>query len=619
MHRKWLVNRTNPEYVKYLSKSASISPVLAQIFINRGMKTPEEISYFLNPHISQISDPFDIQGMSVAVARIMAASIKGEKVLVHGDYDVDGLSATAIVLKALKILGIDCHYFIPNRMEHGYGFNLSSVKNAKQTGAALIITVDCGITSFEAAARCKKEGIDVIITDHHEPIRSQNENPTSPPFAKGGLASLKIPSPSGGEGQGRGESLDTDFLLPDALAVINPKISNLKSQVSDLSGAGVAFKLAQALCSASEQWAVPAHRHYQQTPTLCTDTINCLLALAALGTMADVVPLTGENRLIVKEGMKLIENGAGPGLNALKKVSGLEKRMLKPGLLSFTIIPRINAAGRISDSNNVVKLLLTDSEDEAIDISLWLDKLNSERQRLEEEVYQEALCKLNSKGAGPVIVLSSEGWHQGVIGIVASRLAEAFYRPAFVISIEGHIARGSARSIPSFNICKALAGCREFLVRFGGHKQAAGLELETRAITSFEECINKIGEEILTGKDFISSLEIDADVDFSDINFNLAKELEMLEPFGFGNSEPLLGAKRLEVLYPKIVKNNHLKMKLRQKNQSIDAIGFDMAAFFDRLNSTGSTAVDAVFTPSINEWEGSRYLQLNLKALRPSL
>jgi single-stranded-DNA-specific exonuclease len=619
MHRRWLVNRTNPEYIKYLSKNASISPILAQIFINRGIKTPEEISYFLNPHISQISDPFDIQGMSIAVDRITAASIKGEKVLVHGDYDVDGLSATAIVLKALKILGIDCHYFIPNRMEHGYGFNLSSVKNAKQTGASLIITVDCGITSFEAAAMCKKEGIDVIITDHHEPMRSQNENPPSPPFAKGGLASLKIPSPSRGEGQGGGESLDTDFLLPEALAVINPKISNLKSQVSDLSGAGIAFKLAQALCSASEQWAVPAHRHYQQTPTLCTDTINCLLDLAALGTMADVVPLTGENRLIVKEGVKLIENGARPGLNALKKVSGIEKRMLKPGLLSFTIIPRINAAGRISDPNNVIKLLLTDSEDEAIDISLWLDKLNSERQRIEEEVYQEALCKLNSKGAGPVIVLSSEGWHQGVIGIVASRIAEAFYRPVFIISIEGHIARGSARSIPSFNICKALTDCRKFLVRFGGHKQAAGLELETRDITSFEECINKIGEEILTGEDFIPSIEIDADVDFSDINFNLAKELEMLEPFGFGNSEPLLGSKRLEVLYPKIVKSNHLKMKLRQKNQSVDAIGFDMAAFFDRLNSTESTTVDAVFTPFINEWEGSRYLQLNLKALRPSL
>jgi len=577
MHRRWLVNRTNPEYIKYLSKNASISPVLAQIFINRGIKTPEEISYFLNPHISQISDPFDIQGMSVAVDRIMAASIKGEKVLVHGDYDVDGLSATAIVLKALKILGIDCHYFIPNRMEHGYGFNLSSVKYAKQIGAALIITVDCGITSFEAAAMCKKEGIDIIITDHHEPVVSRQSSVVSresgvpPPYS----------SPSRGEGKGAGESLDNDFLVPDAVAVINPKISNSQSSISHLSGAGIAFKLAQALCSASEQWAVPAHRHYQQTPTLCTDTINCLLDLAALGTMADVVPLIGENRLIVKEGVKLIENGTRPGLNALKKISGIEKKMLKPGLLSFTIIPRINAAGRVSDSNNVVKLLLTDSEDEAIDISLWLDKLNSERQRIEEEVYQEALYKLNSKGAGPVIVLSSEGWHQGVIGIVASRLAEAFYRPAFVISIEGHIARGSARSIPSFNICKALAGCREFLVRFGGHKQAAGLELETMDIASFEECINKIGEEILTGKDFIPSLEIDADVDFSDINFNLTKELEMLEPFGFGNSEPLLGAKRLEVLYPKIVKNNHLKMKLRQKNQSIDAIGFDMAAFFD--------------------------------------
>lgn len=581
MHRKWLVNRTNPEYVKYLSKSASISPVLARVFINRGIKTPEEISYFLNPHISQISDPFGIQGMSTAVDRITAASIKGEKVLVHGDYDVDGLSATAIVLKALKILGIDCHYFIPNRMEHGYGFNLSSVKYAKQIGAALIITVDCGITSFEAAALCRKEGIDVIITDHHEPMRVQSSE-----FEQNG---------------------NRDFILPDAMVIINPKLSTLNSQVSDLSGAGVAFKLAQAL----------AMNHESCPPTV--DMIHGFLDLAALGTMADVVPLTGENRLIVKEGVKLIENGARPGLNALKKVSGIEKRMLKPGLLSFTIIPRINAAGRISDSNNVVKLLLTDSEDEAIDISLWLDKLNSERQRIEEEVYQEALCKLNSKGAGPVIVLSSEGWHQGVIGIVASRIAEAFYRPAVVISTEGHIARGSARSIPSFNICKALTGCREFLVRFGGHKQAAGLELETKDITSFEECINKIGEEILTGKDFISSLEIDADVDFSDINFNLAKELEMLEPFGFGNSEPLLGAKRLEVLYPKVVKNNHLKMKLRQKNQSIDAIGFDMAAFFDRLNSTGSTTVDAVFTPFINEWEGSRYLQLNLKALRPSI
>jgi single-stranded-DNA-specific exonuclease len=594
MHRHWLVNRTNPEYIKYLSKLASISPVLAQICINRGIKTPEEISSFLNPHVSQLSDPFDIQGMKTAVERITAASKKGEKVLVHGDYDVDGLSATAIILRVLRTLGIDSHYFIPNRIEHGYGFSLSSVKLARQMGATLIITVDCGITSFEAVAWCKREGIDVIITDHHEPLTGIEQKPYS-------LNSVR--------------SAHSSLLLPDAVAVINPKISDPQSSVSNLSGAGVAFKLAHAL-------AMSAHGgHNLHQPV--SDTIYDFLDLAALGTMADIVPLTGENRLIVKEGLRFIKSGARPGLRALKKVSGIEERVLKPGLLAFTIIPRINAAGRISDSNNVVKLLLTDSEDEAMDISLWLDKLNLERQRMEEEIYQEALCKLNKKGVAPVIVLSSEGWHKGVIGIVASRIAEAFYRPTVIISVEGGLARGSARSIPSFDIYKAITECRQFLTSFGGHRQAAGLELESANILPFEEYINKIGNKFLAERDFIPLLEIDADVDLSDINFSLTNELWMLEPFGFGNAEPLLGAKRLEVLYPRIVGNNHLKMKLRQKNQSIDAIGFDMASFFDTMsnmpNSTGLPTVDAVFTPVINEWEGSRCLQLNLKALRPSL
>jgi len=559
---------------------------MAQIFINRGIKTPEEISSFLNPQISNLSNPFDIEGMRIAVDRIMTASKSGERILVHGDYDVDGLSATAIILKALKMLEIDSHYFIPNRMEHGYGFNPSSVKKAKQVGATLIITVDCGITSSETVALCKKEGIDVIITDHHEP-------PTHP-------------SPSRGEGKGGGVSMETGFLLPDALTVISPKISNPQSQVSNLSGAGIAFKLAQAIAIQDSRFK-----------------IQDFLDLAALGTMADVVPLTGENRLIVKEGLKLIKNGTSPGLNALKKVSGIEGKILKPGLLLFSVIPRINAAGRISDSNNVMKLLLTDSDDEATDISLWLDKVNSERQRVEEEVYQEAIYKLNSKGIGPAIVLASEGWHSGVIGIVASRIAETFYRPTFVISIKGDIARGSARSIPSFDIYRALTGCREFLTGFGGHKQAAGLELKVEDILSFEECINRIADETITEKDFIPSIKIDADVDFSDINFKLTAEIGTLEPFGFGNPEPLLGSKRLEVLYPRIVGNNHLRMKLRQRNQSIDAIGFDMGEQLSALSSQLPAMIDAVFTPFMNEWEGAisqrRGIQLNLKAFRPSL
>ncbi|MEW6067329.1 MAG: single-stranded-DNA-specific exonuclease RecJ [Nitrospirota bacterium] len=580
MHRRWFVNKTNPEYIKYLSKNTSISPVLAQILINRGIKTPEDISSFLNPNISQLSDPFDIEGMKTAVERIITASNRGEKVLVHGDYDVDGLTATAIILQALKIIGIGCCYFIPNRLKHGYGFNSAAVEKAKEIGAALIITVDCGITSFDEAALCRKQGIDLIITDHHEPIRSQesgvrsqNENPPSPP----------------------------EFLLPDALAIINPKISNPESNISNLSGAGIAFKLAQAIVTT----------HDSQL------TIHDFLDLAALGTIADVVPLTGENRIIVKEGLRLIENGARPGLRGLRQVSGIGDKGLNSGRLSFTLIPRINAAGRIADSNDVIKLLLADSDDEAADMSLWLDKLNLERQRIEEDVYQEALNKLNNKDIGSAIVLYSEGWHKGVVGIVASRIAEAFYRPVFIISIEGNIARGSARSIPPLNIYEALSGCKKFLRGFGGHKQAAGLELEAKDIPLFEEGINRVVEDILNEKDFIPTLEIDADVDLSAINSNLISEIEMLEPFGFGNTEPLLGAKGLKILYPKIVGNNHLKMKLRQKNQSFDAIGFDMGEFLGMLD--GHETVDAVFTPCVNEWEGGRCLQLNLKALRPSL
>jgi len=590
MNRRWLVNRTNAEYIEYLSRIASISPVIAQILINRGIKTPHDIHDFLNPRISNLSDPFELTGLRTAVERVKEALKRSEKVLVHGDYDADGLSATAIMVFVLKELGLDVYYFIPNRITHGYGFNLAGVKEAKELGVKLIITVDCGITSFEAVDHSKREGIDVIITDHHEPLKSiEQQKAKSLEHKPIEIRDQKL-------------SAQGSSLLPDAFAIINPKLLSSDAHLSTLSGAGVAFKFAQALnimCNATCEMS------------------NALLDLAAVGTIADVIPITGENRIIVKEGLRLIEAGARPGLKALKKVSGIDGREIKSGLLPFTVIPRINAAGRASDASNVVRLLLTDSEDEAIDISSWLDGLNSERQRIEEEVYQEALYKLNNKDICSAIVLSSEGWHRGIIGIVASRIAEAFYRPTFVISTEGSTAIGSARSIPPFDIYGGITGCREFLTGFGGHKQAAGFRLNSEDIPSFEERINRIVKETLIESDFIPSLEIDADVNLSHINFNFIKELKLLEPLGFGNPEPLLGSKGLEVLYPKVVGNNHLKMRLRQRSQSLDAIGFNMGAFFDRLEV--SPTIDAVFTAFINEWEGGRHLQLNLKAFRPSL
>lgn len=588
VHRRWFVNRTNPEFIRYLAQSASISPVLAQILINRGFKTPADINLFLNPDISQLSDPFDMPGMTMAVERIIAAGKRREKVLVHGDYDADGLTATAIVIHALTMLGIDCSYFIPSRMEHGYGFKDFSVSRAEEIGASLIITVDCGITSFEAAALCRKKGLDLIITDHHEPLRNTKNMPgTGADREDITLSSVHFPA-------------DDSLLLPDAVTIINPKISHAESQTFHLSGAGIAFKLVQALALALGGKIA----------------LHDFLDLAALGTMADVVPLTGENRLLVKEGLKVLETGPRLGIRSLKNVAGIDGRALKTGLLLFTMIPRINAAGRVSDSQNVVKLFLTDSEDEAFALSSWLETLNTERQRIEEEVFQKALQQLNNREIRSVIVLSGAGWHKGVVGIVASRFTEMYYRPTFILSLEGHIARGSARSIPSFDIYKALTECKEFLTGFGGHKQAAGLEMETRNIPSFEERINTAAEKALKEQDFVPSLEIDADAELSDITFDLAREFDMLEPFGCGNSEPLIGSRGLEMLYPKIVKNSHLKMKLRQKGQALDAIGFDMASLFEKFCT--ATKLDAVYTPAINEWQGSRCLQLNLKALRPS-
>jgi single-stranded-DNA-specific exonuclease len=580
VHRRWFINRTNPQYIEYLSKAASVSPALAQILINRGIKTLEEIDSFLNPRVSQLSDPFDMQGMKMSVDRILSAADSGERILVHGDYDADGLSATAIALKALKKLGIDCHPFIPNRIEHGYGFTPASYRKAREIGASLIITVDCGITSFEATALSKKEGIDVIITDHHEPLRDQRPE---------------------GQSNHKSQIRDHNFLLPDALAIINPKVSDRHSPVFNLSGAGIALKLAQALCTV-------------RNPGI---TVHDFIDLAALGTMADVVPLTDENRIIVKEGLQLLDKGVRPGIRALKQVAGIDNKATRTGLLLFTLIPRINAAGRISDAGPVLDLLLTESEDHAIEISLWLDKLNSERQRIEEEVYRQALSMVSDKGVSPIIVLSGSGWNRGVIGIVASRITEKFYRPTFILSVEDGIARGSARSIPSFDIYRALGDCKDLLKGFGGHKQAAGLELDSLNISTFEESINRIAGKVLAGKDFVPSLEIDVNVDLADIGFDLLREFEMLEPFGFGNPEPSLGSKGLEVLYPKIVKDKHLKMKLRHKTLSLDAIGFNMAAFFEKLGDWNT--VDAVYSPSVNEWEGRRSIQLNLKALRQGL
>ncbi len=569
---KWLLSRTNREYVDYVSKLTGFSIPLAQTMINRGIKTAGQLDSFLNPRLTMLADPFDLPGMAKAVRRIADAVQSGERIFIHGDYDADGVTATAIVMDALKKLGSEPRYHIPARA-FGYGLGSEGIKKAKESKASLIITVDCGITSFEAVSAANSIGIDVIVTDHHEPVRdTTSANPA-----------------------GR-------FVLPDAFTVVNPKLEQGTWPSADLSGAGVAFKLAQALLGNS------------------LDNVLELIDLAALGTAADVVPVVGDNRIILKEGLKLIQSGVRPGIKALKEVAGIKPGSMRTTALHFMLIPRINAAGRIADANDVVKLLLTDSDDEAMRLAEWLNGLNVRRQEIGESVFSEAMDMLQASGIGPegtgAIVVCKEGWHRGVLGIVAAKMTEAFYRPSFILSVEAGVARGSARSIPSFDIYHGLSRCNELLMTFGGHKQAAGLSLSSGDIDSFRDMISRLVLETVAEDDLVPVLRIDAPLKLSDVTADFVREITCLEPFGYGNEEPVFGAKRLEIVQSRIVGNNHLKMYLKQNGKGIDSIGFDLGGMLDEVGP--GAMVDAAFVPMMNEWDGGRNLQLNLKSVRES-
>lgn len=555
MHRRWLVKRTNDEFLESFSKSASISRPFAQILINRGIKEPDSVRRFLSPSLNDLHDPFLLNDMDKAMERLKKAIDKGETIFICGDYDADGITATSILLFAFRRLGVNTCYHIPNRITEGYGISKKGIDKAMACGARLIITADCGISSIKEIEDITSSGIDVIVTDHHEPLE----------------------------------------ILPPAIAVINPHRKDSTYPFKELSGVGVAFKLIQALSQTSD--------------------IMEYLDLVTIGTVADSVPIIDENRVIVMHGVNLLNDSCRVGINALKESSGI-KRKMNSGMLSYTIIPRINAAGRMDDAGDVVELFLTDDEGYAKEMADMLEELNKKRQGIETEVYQSALDMIEHERLESAIVLSNPSWHQGVMGIVASRLVEEFYRPVILFSLNGNIAKGSARSIPPFHIYKGIERCSELLIGYGGHSQAAGIKLLVDNLPVFKERINNIVKETLTPDDLIPVLQIDAGVRLSEVNSNLINELALLEPFGEGNREPLFGAKGVEIAGYRVVGNGHLKMMTRQKGVSIDAIGFNMGGLIEILES--ATTFDIVFTPFINEWNGTKVLQLSLKAIRPS-
>jgi single-stranded-DNA-specific exonuclease len=561
--RIWAPLPCDDTAVERLSAELDISPTTARLLCIRGLGDLEDARRFLSPSLDDLHDPFALAGMAAAVDRIQGAIARKERIAIHGDYDVDGVTSTVILRRALELLGADVTHFIPERLRDGYGLQPAALDRLHADGVRLVISVDCGIRGVEAALHARALGMDLIITDHHEP--------------------------------------DTE--LPDALAVINPKRHDCSYPDKNLAGVGVALKVVQALC------AKTGHANW----------LPAFVKVAAIGTLADVVPLTGENRVIAKLGLGMLSKGPHKiGLRALLDVCGLTGKEIDSYHIGFVLAPRVNAAGRMSTPDIAARLLLAADEGMAVEARELAEQLNTEnvrRQVEEAEIVAQAKKLVETDleiGSRTVIVVAGDGWHRGVIGIVASKLVDAFHRPAIVLSIDGDVAHGSCRSIPSFNMLGALESCAELMVKFGGHKQAAGLTIETARIRELRARVNDYADGCLEPDDLRPRLWIDGALAFRSINEQVASELTRLAPFGAGNPCPIFRASRVEVIDgPRRIKERHLKMAFRQDGRVIRGIAW-RASERELFVTEHRAAIDLAFSLEQDEWNGERYLQLSI-------
>jgi single-stranded-DNA-specific exonuclease len=554
---------------EHLASSLGVAPIVARLLCQRGLSDPELANRFLNPSLDHLHDPMALADMRVAVDRLRAAVERREKVAIHGDYDVDGITSTVILRRALELLGGDVVHFIPERLKDGYGLQPAAIERLHAEGVTLIVSVDCGIRGADAARRARELGVDLIITDHHEP--------------------------------------DTE--LPPALAIINPKRHDCSYPDKYLAGVGVALKLVQALCRAAgrEAW------------------LPGFIKVAAIGTLADVVPLVGENRVIAKLGLDMLTKGPHKvGLRALLDVSGLAGKTIDSYHISFMLAPRVNAAGRMSTPDIATRLLLASDEamgEEARALAQQLDGENLRRQEEEAEILAAAKKIVQTDpevGARSILVVAGEGWHRGVIGIVASKLVDAFHRPAIVLSVDGDIAHGSCRSIPCFDMLGALERCAPLFVRFGGHRQAAGVTLDASRIRTLRHAVNEIADETIGPDDLMPQLRIDGDLTFRSITGSVAAGVAALAPFGAGNPRPVFSARGVQIIDgPRKLKERHLKMSLRQDGRIFRAVAWRAAERHDYL-AEHKAALDVAFSLEQNQFNGETYLELTLADLRGS-
>lgn len=560
MRKIWRIKDSDPAIQDNLSAVLKISKVTAQILANRGIGDPLEANAFLNTSISSCHDPFLLKTMEKAVARIRKAIADKERILVYGDYDVDGITGVAVLYSALKTLGANVENYIPNRLEEGYGLNLGAIKKAQRDGVGLIITVDCGITSFKEIEYAKALKIDTIVTDHHEIL------------------------------EGR---------IPDAESVINPLQEECKYPFKHLAGVGLAYKLVKAL--------------YEGTQFFAEDYLD----LVSLGTVADIAPLVGENRVFTKYGLEELNRRNRVGLNALMEVSGLSGKDISSGHIGFILGPRINAMGRVGSPLKALELLLTEDLSHASKLAKMLDTENRRRQKIESAILEEAISKVEREvnfKHHRVIVLASEGWHPGVIGIVASRIAERFYRPTIMISLDGKFGKGSGRSIERFHLFEYLLKCKDALIGFGGHESACGITIEKARIDEFRELINREAADRVEEDTFSPKLDIDMDIPLNALKYDVISELESLAPFGEENPRPVLASRNVVVKDPpRMIGKNGFKMWVTDNGITCEAVSFGRNSL--EMPKAGST-IDLAYTPSINNWQGVQSIQLELRDIR---
>jgi single-stranded-DNA-specific exonuclease len=557
MHTHKILKIASPEVTitDKLSKELGISKILAHILVNRGLNSIDEAEKFLNANPKHLLDPHSFSDMPKALGLIKKVHKNKERVLIFGDYDVDGITALALLKATLQKAGLNVMHYLPHRIKEGYGLNKNILQIVRQNNVKLLITVDCGISNYHEIEQLKRHNIETIVTDHHEPQGDR---------------------------------------LPPASSILNPKIKSCGYKYRDLAGVGVAYKLCQAVSNSM----------------LLED-----LDLVSLGTIADSVPLTGENRVIAKVGLLRLSNTKRIGLQSLIESAGIGNRKFTSTIVSFIIGPRINASGRMDTAEASLNLLMTDSREEADNLVRVIEGHNRARQKVENKILEEAEDLINREinfKEHKIIVIAKEDWHQGVLGIVASKLADRFYRPAIVISLTEDLCKGSARSIKNFHLFDALLDCKEYLNAFGGHAHAAGLVITKDSIKDFKHNINRLASERLSLEDLLPSLDIDAELSLADLNEEVILELEKLEPFGTGNPEPLFYTRNLKrKSEPQVLSRETLKFWITDGDITYQAIGFGMSHLKNSLLNASS--FDLVYTPRMDDWAGDSSVILEVK------